>query len=156
MIPEKVAREIILRAFNHLPQYREQLRRLREQLLYEKIKPFDERIAQSEEERNQWMLQRATRANTEMQLRQLEEFLDSMEEGMKEKKIDENAACIEPEDFFQRTRYPVPEGIFNQSGKMTEFHDDIIIHYLENVTVYEEGSEVHFKGGLSVKIPNLY
>ena len=60
--------------------------------------------------------------------------------------------CRNYNDFFNRTRYTVPEGVLDENGRMEAFNNDLVIRYLDKVVVKEDGYEVAFKAGVSVEV----
>ena len=58
-------------------------------------------------------------------------------------------ACTDPEDFFHRTRY-VPEPGVLRDGKVVSFCDDMVVRYLDHITILPHACEVHLKCGLAV------
>ena len=55
------------------------------------------------------------------------------------------------DDFFRWTKHELPEGLI-LNGRITRFDNDLVIRYLENVTVLDDGLEVKFKAGITVKV----
>lgn len=116
------------------------------------------------------ILERAEAANREIQIRILLELVDAMrreagaklptdtrssfsyENGVDNHNADDAAACYDYEEFFRRTSY-IDSGIIGDDGKIMCCSNDLIIRYLEKVVVNEDGYEVWFKAGVSVKIP---
>lgn len=76
----------------------------------------------------------------------------SYENGVDNHNADDAAACYDYEEFFRRTSY-IDSGIIGDDGKIMRCSNDLIIRYLEKVVVNEDGYEVWFKAGVSVKIP---
>ena len=112
-------------------------------------------------EHTELVLQRAEAANTEVQIRLLLELVDAMnphssalikysDAGGKEGKV--CAACYDYEEFFRLTSYVLDEGIVGDDGKIMAFSNDMVIRYLDTVTVLDEGYEVNFKCGLTVTV----
>ncbi len=64
----------------------------------------------------------------------------------------QEGACSEYDDFWNRTKYTVPEGVLDEKGMMAGFNNDLVIRYLDKVTVYEDGYEVAFKAGTVVEV----
>ena len=105
--------------------------------------------------------ERAEHANTEVQIRLLLELVDemvknSLPEWMSREAENENAeetgACRDYDDFFNRTRYTVPEGVLDENGRMEAFNNDLVIRYLDRVVVKDDGYEVAFKAGVTVEV----
>ncbi len=116
-------------------------------------------IGQLETERISLVLERAEAANREIHIRLALELLETMKAlhdapyGLKMRKNveEESPACHEYDEFFSRTKYIPEEGVLDRHGWMVTFSDDLVVRYLENMTVLEEGYEVKFKCGLSVR-----
>ena len=81
---------------------------------------------------------------------------NSLPEWMSREAENENAeetgACRNYNDFFNRTRYTVPEGVLDENGWMGAFNNDLVIRYLDRVVVKEDGYEVVFKAGVTVEV----
>ena len=81
---------------------------------------------------------------------------NSLPEWMSREAENENAeetgACRNYNDFFNRTRYTVPEGMLDENGRMEAWGNDLVIRYLDKVVVKEDGYEVAFKAGVSVEV----
>ena len=202
-VGEKDAHEAILKAFNTLPERREEIREMHERLNREELEKMDARLvpileeleiqekalaerraqasgndqngeeAQKDDEKTAETVQRlrlerdrlyeerAERARQGMQLRLLLELLDQMQpEGARPGRDTDfradpiiAAACYDAEDFFRRTSYRVPEGVLDAQGRMVVFRDELVIRYLESVTVQDGGYDMHFKTGIRVWIP---
>ena len=113
-----------------------------------------------EEERMSLMLERADAAHREIRIRILLELIDMMKEkhdescGIISAREEESgeAACYDYDEFFRRTRVCLDDGVLNDEGKITGFYNDMVIRYLDTVTVLDEGYEVNFKAGLTVKV----
>ena len=65
---------------------------------------------------------------------------------------EQTGACRDYDDFFNRTRYTVPEGVLDENGRMEAFNNDLVIRYLDKVTVKDDGYEVVFKAGVTVEV----
>ena len=103
-------------------------------------------------ERNQMILERAEYASQELQIRFLLELLDEMKLDPDEREEQElHGACYDYNDFFRWTKHPLPDGLI-LNGQITRFDNDLVIRYLENVTVLDDGFEVMFKAGITVKV----
>ena len=131
----------------------------------EEAQKDDEKTAETVQrlrlERDRLYEERAERARQGMQLRLLLELLDQMQpEGARpggdtDFRADPiiAAACYDAEDFFRRTSYRVPEGVLDAQGRMVMFLDELVIRYLESVTVQDGGYDMHFKIGIRVWVP---
>lgn len=191
-VPECEAKQIIIRAFNMLSEYRNRIRRMQEQLVFgeqnrmdalagqskkqekqmeerkSRILSGDTKDAQGEiaflnqqidllqKERNSLILERAEYANQAVHLRLLLELIDIMLQ-MKDNSAETEReafsdACYDYEEFFRRTRYQIPAGILDSTGKMIAFDDGVVLRYLDKVIVCDDCYAVHFKGGISMRI----
>ena len=65
---------------------------------------------------------------------------------------EETGACRDYDDFFNRTKYTVPEGVLDENGRMEAFNNDLVIRYLDRVVVKDDGYEVIFKAGVTVEV----
>lgn len=89
--------------------------------------------------------ERAEHANKEVQIRLLLELMDEMilrsgaapvwMTGETEPEEEEDGACRNYDDFFNRTKYTVPEGVLDEKGTMTDFDNDLVIRYLDRIVV---------------------
>ena len=103
-------------------------------------------------ERNQMILERAEYAAQELQIRFLLELLDEMKLDPDEREKQElHGACYDYDDFFRWTKHPVPDGLI-LNGQITRFDNDLVIRYLDTATVTENGFEVKFKAGITIKV----
>lgn len=113
-----------------------------------------------EEERMALMMERAEAAHREVKILMLLELIDAMKEKHDEshgiirekEEIGDEGACYDYDEFFRRTRIELSEDVLDKDGKLTGFYDDLVVRYLDTVTVLEDGYEVHFKAGLTVKV----
>ena len=103
--------------------------------------------------------ERAEHANTEVQIRLLLELVDEMVKNSlpewmarEAEAVEETGACRDYDDFFNRTRYTVPEGVLDENGRMEAFNSDLVIRYLDRVVVKDDGYEVAFKAGVTVEV----
>ena len=125
--------------------------------------------------------ERAEHANTEVQIRLLLELVDEMvkssppewmqtrtsADGVKKDTVitggsadggggaqgtEADGSCRDYDDFFNRTRYTVPEGVLTEDGRMESFYSDLVIRYLDRVVVQDGGYEVAFKAGVTVEV----
>ena len=62
-----------------------------------------------------------------------------------------HGACYDYEDFFRWTKHPLPDGLI-LNGQITRFNNNMVIWYLDKVVVRDEGFEVRFKAGFTVKV----
>ena len=65
---------------------------------------------------------------------------------------EETGACRDYDDFLNRTRYTVPDGVLDENGRMERFNNDLVIRYLDRVVVKDDGYEVAFKAGVTVEV----
>ena len=80
---------------------------------------------------------------------------DSLPEWMakeEQPEAEETGSCRDYDDFFNRTKYTVPEGVLDENGRMEAFNNDLVIRYLDRVVVWDDGYEVVFKAGVKVEV----
>ena len=65
---------------------------------------------------------------------------------------EQTGACRDYDDFFNRTKYTVPEGVLDENGRMEAFNNDLVIRYLDRVVVKDDGYEVAFRAGVTVEV----
>jgi len=109
------------------------------------------------------VLERAETANTGVHIRLLLEFVDAMrhnhntvldtggERSSEEYGVEKSSACYDADEFFRRTAYIIDENVISE-GRIMSFSNDLVIRYLENVTVNDDDYEVHFKAGVIVTV----
>lgn len=173
-IKEAALKAAVVEAFNRLPEKRDELIRLGEQVRWLGIKPADEMIAQfasdSSAVQGVWRevdeeairMRRAEYADKLVHIRNLIDRIDDMvgprlvpaEEGRSVDLKDfmekgENPACSEVEDFFRRTQRHYPR------GPMKEFIDDDVIRFVDRILVGNDKIIVEFKAGVSVEVQSL-
>lgn len=66
--------------------------------------------------------------------------------------VEDDPACHDYEDFFLRTRVPLPRHTFNTAGRMVALNNDFVIRYVDRIVVHDETYEVHFKPSLVVVV----
>ena len=111
-------------------------------------------------ERDMLYAERVEHANTEVQIRLMLELVHQMVKnslpkwmrGGTQPEEEQSGACRDYDDFFNCTRYTVPEGVLAEDGTMTGFNNDLVIPYLDKVVVREDGYEVAFKAGMTVEV----
>ncbi len=109
-------------------------------------------LAALEKRREKLYARRAEDAHRDIRLRLLLELVEQML-GQEPAETGPLApACRDPEEFFRRTRYRVPEGVMNADGRIAVFDDGLITRYLENVIVLDQGFRVNFKAGICIEI----
>ena len=99
-------------------------------------------------------VERAEWANKAVKARILLELVDQMT-GMARTEggpVEDDPACHDYEDFFLRTRVPLPRHTFNTAGRMVAFNNDFVIRYVDRIVVHDETYEVHFKPSLVVVV----
>ena len=99
-------------------------------------------------------VERAEWANKAVKARILLELVDQMT-GMARTEggpVEDDPACHDYEDFFLRTRVPLPRHTFNTAGRMVAFNNDFVIRYVDRIVVHDETYEVHFKPCLVVVV----
>ena len=63
-----------------------------------------------------------------------------------------SGACCDYDNFFNRTRYTVTEGVLAEDGSMAGYNNDLVIRYLDQIVVRDDGYEVVFKAGVTVEV----
>ena len=116
----------------------------------DEIKFLKAEIERCQNERKGLVLERAEFAGQELQIRFLLELLDQMA-GKERKEREWPPECKRYEDFFRRTAHQLPDGLMD-GDVITRFDNDLVIRYLEKVTVLDVGFEVRFKAGISVRV----
>ena len=107
--------------------------------------------------------ERAEQANRGVQIRLLLELVGEMVmktgtapvwmgRKAENRNAEETGACRDYDNFFNRTRYTVPEGVLDENGRMEAFNNDLVIRYLDRVVVKDDGYEVVFKAGVTVEV----
>lgn len=107
-------------------------------------------LAGLEYEEKKLILERADSESVEIQIRFLLELLDEMD-GKEIKEREWEPACRKPDEFFRRTRKPTAEGVI-VDGDIVAFDNDLVIRYVDEIVVLEDGFEVKFKAGVNVKV----
>ena len=81
-------------------------------------------------------------------------FLLELVEQLNGKTVEpnENPACADPEDFYNRTSYVLPAEVCSASGQGGVFSDDLTVRYIRAITVREDCFVVCFKGGVCIPI----
>ena len=113
-----------------------------------------------EKERMDLTLERAEVNHREVKIRLLLELIDIMKEkhdesyGIVHEKEEDigKGACYDYDEFFRRTRMELADGVLDEEGRLSGFYDDLVIRYLDTVTVLDDGYEVNFKAGITVKV----
>ena len=170
-IKEDELKAAVVQAFNRLPEKRDELIRLGEQVRCLGLNPADEMIAQfasfsvaqdaemdgADEEAVR--MRRAEYVDKLVHIRNLIDRIDDMvgpkfvppedRTVMDLKDFMENGephACSDTEDFYRRTRRHYPRGF------VKEFIDDDVIRFIERILVGEKKITVDFKAGVSIEI----
>ena len=170
-IKEDELKAAVVQAFNRLPEKRDELIRLGEQVRCLGLNPADEMIAQfasssvaqdaemdgADEEAVR--MRRAEYVDKLVHIRNLVDRIDDMvgpkfvppedRTVMDLKDFMENGeppACSDTEDFYRRTRRHYPRGF------VKEFIDDDVIRFIERILVGEKKITVDFKAGVSIEI----
>lgn len=119
---------------------------------------LNKQLLQEQENQEHLRLERAESARQEIQVRLLLELTDSIRERREkvlpprsERETGSAGCCTDPEDFFRRTRHPVPEDIMTEEGFLIRFEDSFIVRYLDHVTILDEEYEIHLKAGITIR-----
>ena len=163
-IKEETLKCAVYEAFNWLPDRRDELIRLEQQVRWLGLKPADEMLAQIEQgdhtiDEDSVRTQRAIYADKLVHIRNL---LDRIDDMVGPRKIDssvrvkcslkdymekgENPACPDVEEFYRRTRRRYPR------GRVTQFSDDDVIRFVERILVGNDRIIVEFKAGVAVEV----
>lgn len=127
---------------------------------------LEERLSRLRAEQTRTMLERAEFCSRELQIRLLLEFTDYMAElaarGREEDLTGLSPAeqpppsyapaCRDYDEFFVRTHKTPPNGIFDAYGRVKKFNDDMVVRYIDHITVIDDGFDVHFKVGVKLRI----
>ena len=70
----------------------------------------------------------------------------------KKEDVKDTPACRDYEDFFMRTRYELPEGLLDERGRVARFDNELVVRYVDRVIVQDNGYDVVFKAGITVKV----
>ena len=101
------------------------------------------------------------RIRLELDVRFLLELVDEMTQQSKRSareqanclhiptKSDAQLACYDQEQFFQMTQRPLPAGLLDTHGRMQRFDDEIVMRYVKDVLVTNDGCAVRFKAGVT-------
>ena len=120
---------------------------------------LEDEIRQTQSEWTALLLKGAELACLDLRIRSLLELVDAMKERSQsgieitDTKPDydqSGGACYTYEDFFRRTRYQIPREILDDEGRVKTFSDEMVIRYLDKVTVYDDRYQVIFKTGTVV------
>ena len=163
-IKEETLKCAVYEAFNWLPDRRDELIRLEQQVRWLGLKPADEMLAQIEQgdhtiDEDSVRTHRAIYADKLVHIRNL---LDRIDDMVGPRKIDssvrvkcslkdymekgENPACPDVEEFYRRTRRRYPR------GRVTQFSDDDVIRFVERILVGNDRIIVEFKAGVAVEV----
>ena len=145
-IDETVVQRAIVEAFNRLPEERENLLLLRDQIETSLIVPIDAQLALMDEdalERAELIMKRAEYAQMRLRVMSLLAWLDPhVEHG-----TDRAPACSDYDDFVNRTHRLI-------SGyPMNSFCEEDVIRYMEKAVVHPDKLEVVFKAGVTIEVP---
>ena len=174
-IKEDELKAAIVQAFNRLPEKRDELIRLGEQVRCLGLNPADEMIAgfaaaaptesgegndgEQRVEEAAIRMRRAEYADKLVHIRNLIDRIDDMvgpsavpveaRTVVDLKDFMENGeppACSDEEDFYRRTRRHYPR------GAVKEFVDDDVIRFIERILVGSDKIAVEFKAGVSIEV----
>lgn len=111
-------------------------------------------LAETQDRINALYAERAECANKAVKAQLLLELVNQMTgvTGAEEALAEPDPACYDYEDFFLRTRKPLPRHTFSASGKMVAFNNDFVIRYVDHIVVHEDVYEVHFKPSLVITV----
>ncbi len=141
---EAVAQQAIMEAFNRLPEERENLLLLRDQIETSVIAPIDAQLAVLEVDdptRTQLIKQRAEYAQKRLQIMTLLAWMDG--EAVTST---QDPSCSTYENFVKRTHH------FLHGAPMTSYDDTEVIRYMEKAVVHPDKLEVVFKAGVTIEV----
>ena len=143
-LDEAVAQQAIMEAFNRLPEERENLLLLRDQIETSVIAPIDAQLAILEEDdptRIQLIKQRAEYAQKRLQIMTLLAWMDGETTNAVQ-----DPSCDTYENFVKRTHH------FLHGALMTSYDDAEVIRYIEKAVVHPDKLEVVFKAGVTIEV----
>ncbi len=112
-----------------------------------------EELERLQEDRIALALERAERCRRVLDIRLTLELLENMAAGGGGTDAGPYApACRDYAEFFRRTRYALPAGVVDKAGRMVRFDDSLVIRYITGITVTDEGFDVHFKAGVTIRV----
>ncbi len=134
---------------------------------------LSEQLKALEIKKKNLMLERASFALEETQIRFLLELMDTMDgkfrkgirvrnqygqnyntshtEGDKPEAV-YSPACFDAEEFYTRTRHDIPESIMDAKGRMAVFDNELVTRYVDLITVQDYGYDIHFRAGLTISV----
>lgn len=118
----------------------------------------DRELARLREEERTLLLKRADLCHAEVQIRLLLEFAEviGVVSPVRDP-VSENPeaypACYDADEFFFRTRYRLPRGSRNGDGRLIAFDNDLVVRYISQIIVTDDGFDVYFKAGITIHIP---
>ena len=137
--------QAVVDAFNRLPEERQNLLLLRDQIEQGLLALIDVQLAAMEEdapERASLLMQRVEYAQMRLRIMSLLAWLDGPTEHR-----EYGAACTAYDDFLERTHH------FDSFFPMREFNDALALRFLEKVNVRSDKLEVVFKAGVTIEVP---
>jgi len=163
-IKEGLLKHFVYEAFNWLPDRRDEIIRLEQQVFWLGMKPADEMIAEIEQgdktlDGDSIRSQRAIYADKLVHIRNLLERIDDM---VGPREIDssvrvrrslteymekgEPPECPDVEEFYRRTRRRYPR------GRITQYSNDDVVRFVERILVGNDRIIVEFKAGVRVEV----
>ena len=181
-VAEEEAQRAVIKAFNLLPQHRDQLIRTHADICLRHLEQIDATLEvlnpdnqNRKSERETLLLDRAEYAEKALKIRLLLELTDIMNETKtltpaqryqhslpvtgsvilrcENTSSGSAAACFSSEDFFSRTHFSLSDRILDGHGNISKFDNDMVIRYLDLITVQDDGLDIHFKAGITFHIP---
>ena len=143
----------IVEAFNILPEERENLLTLRDQIERALIAPIDAQLSRMEEDdpdRAALLMQRTEYTQKRLQILSLLAWM-----GRTAPDRMYGDACVDYDEFVARTNRITRIGEIteaNHGGLMTSFNDAEVIRYMEKAVVHPDRLEVVFKAGVTVEV----
>ena len=152
-VKETVIHHAIVEAFNILPEERENLLTLRDQIERALIAPIDAQLSRMEEDdpdRAALLMQRTEYTQKRLQILSLLAWM-----GRTAPDRMYGDACVDYDEFVARTNRITRIGEIteaNHGGLMTSFNDAEVIRYMEKAVVHPDRLEVVFKAGVTVEV----
>ena len=143
-LDEITAQQAIMEAFNRLPEERENLILLRDQIEQGILSPIDAQLATMEEdapERAALIMQRAEYAQKRLQIMTLLAWMEGETIN-----TTQEPSCSTYDNFVKRTHH------FLHGAPMTSYDDAEVIRYMEKAVVHPDKLEVVFKAGVTIEV----
>lgn len=144
-VDEDVVKQAIVEAFNRLPEERDNLLLLRDQIETSLVAPIDAQLAVMDEDdpaRAGLLMQRTEYVQMRLRIMSLLAWMDGIPPAAKQ-----SPACSDYDDFVNRTHR------LSSDYPMNSFSEAEVIRYMEKAVVHPEKLEVFFKAGVTIEVP---